>query len=70
MRFANMGSTDRIIRLLVGLGLLAYVFFIGHVDISTPLGIGMLVVGVMMTVTSFIAFCPVYPLLGIRTRKD
>lgn len=70
MRFANMGSADRVIRLLVGVGLIVYVFFIGHVDITKPLGIGMLVVGGMMIFTSVIAFCPAYPLLGIRTRKD
>lgn len=68
MKFANMGSADRIIRLIIGAALLAAVYF-GKIDHSTPLGIIAIIVGAVFIVTAVIAFCPAYLPLGIRTRK-
>lgn len=68
MSFANVGSIDRILRILIGAALLGFIFLAGTVEPSSPLGIGAIVVGVILIVTAFISFCPLYAILGIRTR--
>ncbi len=55
----NVGTVDRILRIVVGLGLLALVF----VGPQTPWGW----IGLIPLATAFIGFCPAYTLLGIRT---
>ncbi len=55
----NVGSIDRILRIVVGLGLISLVF----VGPQTPWGW----VGVVPLLTAFISFCPLYTLIGIRT---
>lgn len=56
---ANVGGIDRILRILVGLGLIALVF----VGPMTPWGW----VGVVPLLTGLVKFCPVYTLLGLNT---
>jgi len=68
MKFANMGSADRIIRLIIGAALLAAVF-LGKVDASTPLGIVVIIVGAVFVLTAVFAFCPAYLPFGIKTTK-
>jgi len=58
----NLNSVDRVLRLIVGTGLLSLVF----VGPKTPLGY----VGLILIVTSFINFCPIYRVLGISTAKS
>jgi hypothetical protein len=55
----NVGSIDRILRIIVGLGLISLVF----VGPQTPWGW----IGVVPLLTAFISFCPLYTLIGIRT---
>ena len=55
----NVGSIDRILRIVVGLGLISLVF----VGPQTPWGW----VGVVPLLTAFIGFCPLYTLIGVRT---
>jgi hypothetical protein len=55
----NVGSIDRILRIVVGLGLLSLVF----VGPQTPWGW----IGIVPLLTAGIGFCPLYTLLGIRT---
>ena len=55
----NVGSIDRILRIVVGLGLISLVF----VGPQTPWGW----VGIVPLLTAFIGFCPLYTLIGIRT---
>jgi hypothetical protein len=55
----NVGSIDRILRIVVGLGLISLVF----IGPQTPWGW----VGVVPLLTAFIGFCPLYTLIGIRT---
>ena len=60
----NVGGIDRILRIIVGLGLLSLVF----VGPQTPWGwLGLIPLG-----TALIGWCPPYALLGISTcpRKD
>jgi len=61
----NMGQADRVIRVVVGIVLLAATFGFG-------VGTGwvqwvMAIVGVVMIVTAALGNCPLYTLFGIRT---
>lgn len=67
MSFANVGSADRIIRILIGVALIAYAV-LQNMDLSSALGIIMLVVGAILIATGFISFCPLYRVLGLRTK--
>jgi hypothetical protein len=57
----NVGTIDRTLRILIGLGLVSLVF----VGPQTPWGW----VGVILLATALIGWCPAYSLLGIKTRK-
>lgn len=60
----NMGSADRIIRLLIA-AIAVFLYFNG--TLTGTLGIVALVVAVIFTLTSVMSFCPLYTLLGIST---
>ena len=55
----NEGTADRIIRVVIGLGLLSIVF----VGPQTPWGW----IGVVPLATGILGFCPLYRLVGINT---
>lgn len=55
----NLGGIDRIIRIIVGLGVLSLAF----VGPRTAWGY----IGLVPLVTAFVGYCPAYTLLGIRT---
>jgi hypothetical protein len=55
----NIGRTDQLLRIIVGLVLLALVF----VGPKTPLGY----FGLIPLLTGFSGFCPLYALFGIST---
>lgn len=67
---ANVGSADRIIRLIVGA-----VFIILPFISSSPLWSGALMiwllplVGLVLIATAFLRFCPLYKILGVKTCK-
>jgi len=62
----NMGSTDKIIRIMaVGIGLLYFT----HI-VTGGVGIAILVVAVIFLITSFISFCPLYSILGLTSKKN
>jgi hypothetical protein len=64
--FANLGITDRIVRLLLAGGL----FYLGlGVYSGSALGIGLDVVGGILALTAIIGFCGLYRLLGISTNR-
>lgn len=62
----NMGSTDRIIRLVVA-ALFTILYATGVV--SGTLGIVLVVIAVIFALTSFVSFCPLYKLIGVSTNK-
>lgn len=62
----NMGSTDKIIRILVALVIILLYFT--H-QISGTLAIVGLILSGIFILTSFISFCPLYMPFGISTRK-
>ncbi len=55
----NLGTLDRVLRIVVGLVLIALVF----VGPQTPWGW----VGVIPLATALIGWCPLYRLVGLRT---
>jgi len=57
----NEGSIDRLLRIIVGIVLIALVF----VGPQTPLGW----IGVVPLLTGLVGYCPAYSLFGIRTCK-
>jgi hypothetical protein len=62
----NMGSTDKIIRLLLA-AVLIVLYFTG--TLTGTLGIIGLVVAAVFTLTSLVSICPLYSVLGIKTGK-
>lgn len=63
----NMGSYDKLIRLVVAIVLIV-LYYKGV--LHGKLGIIALVIALVFTVTSLISFCPLYTLFGIKTCKD
>ncbi|MGJ8531510.1 MAG: YgaP family membrane protein [Alphaproteobacteria bacterium] len=67
---ANVGSVDRIIRLVVGA-----VFIILPFISTSPLWSGALmiwllpIIGIVLIATAFFRFCPLYKILGVKTCK-
>jgi uncharacterized membrane protein HdeD (DUF308 family) len=57
----NMGKTDRIIRVVLGVLLIGNVFF----ALQHPIGW----VGVILLVTGIAGICPIYSLLDINTKS-
>lgn len=62
----NMGSTDRLIRILVAV-IIAVLYFTNQ--ISGTAAIILEVFAIVFVATSFISFCPLYLPFGISTRK-
>jgi Protein of unknown function (DUF2892) len=60
----NMGSTDRVIRLLMA-GVFATLYFTGTV--SGTIGYVLLAFAGIFVLTSMVSFCPLYTLLGFNT---
>lgn len=62
----NIGSTDKLIRLLLAIVLILLFYFEVLTD---TLGIIALIVALVLTVTSLINFCPIYSLFKVNTAK-
>ncbi|MEM6421737.1 MAG: DUF2892 domain-containing protein [Pseudomonadota bacterium] len=58
----NLGTTDRILRIVIGLVLIA-------LAVTGSLG-AWAYIGVVPLVTAFVEFCPAYALIGLRTCRD
>ena len=55
----NVGGVDRILRIIIGLGLISLVF----VGPMTPWGW----IGVIPLLSAIVGFCPAYRLIGLST---
>lgn len=62
----NMGTLDRIIRLVIA-AVIAVLYFTGNLSGLAAIILGIL--AIIFVVTSFISFCPLYLPFGISTRK-
>ncbi len=62
----NMGGTDRIIRIVLALAVVALYYF--NV-IEGTLAYVLLAVAGIFVLTSFVSFCPLYTIFGFKTCK-
>ncbi len=62
----NMGTADRIVRLLV-VAIIAVLYFTHTISGTLALVLG--VFAVIFLLTSFVSWCPIYAALGLSTRK-
>lgn len=60
----NMGSADRVIRLILA-AIFAALYFTGTV--TGTVGIVLLVLGGVFVLTSLVSFCPLYAIVGLNT---
>ena len=60
----NMGTTDRIVRVVIA-AIIAALYFSNM--ITGTLGIVLLILAGVFVLTSIIAFCPLYILFGLNT---
>lgn len=66
----NVGTTDRVLRLVLGLVLLAAPFISGLALFnSSAATVISVLAGLVMVATSAMKFCPLYRIFGIRTCK-
>ena len=63
---ANMGSTDKIIRIFIAL-LIGVLYYTETISGTTALVLG--IFAFVFAITSLISFCPLYLPLGISTCK-
>lgn len=61
----NVGKTDRIIRLVLGLGAVAG----GYLALAEPLSYIVMLVGLVLMATGALGTCALYSVLGINTCK-
>ncbi|GAA4399405.1 hypothetical protein GCM10023168_06660 [Fodinibacter luteus] len=61
---ANVGSTDKVIRLVLALAAVVGAFVAGF---TTVAGILLLVLAAVLAVTAVTGFCPLYRVLGLST---
>ncbi len=62
----NMGTIDKVIRVLVAV--IVLVLYFTHV-ISGTLAVILLILSAVFVVTSLLGFCPLYLPFGLSTRK-
>jgi hypothetical protein len=62
----NMGSADRVIRILVAVTI-AILYFTNQISGTAAIILG--VVAIIFVATSFMSFCPLYLPFGISTAK-
>jgi hypothetical protein len=60
----NMGTTDRIFRVVVA-AIIAALYFTG--TLTGTLGLVLLVLAGVFVATSLVSFCPLYTLFGLST---
>lgn len=63
---ANVGSADKVIRLVIAVVAAVVAFMVGA---GSVLGIILLVVAAVMLITAAVGFCPLYRLFGVNTCK-
>ncbi|GLR17686.1 YgaP family membrane protein [Portibacter lacus] len=62
----NMGSTDKIIRIVLAI-IVAILYYTGIINGTVAIILGVL--ALIFVITSFISFCPLYLPFGISTNK-
>lgn len=66
----NVGTPDRIARIVVGAVLVLLPFLSGLALFANPVWLwASVIVGAVLIVTALVRFCPLYAILGLSTRK-
>lgn len=60
----NMGSADRVIRIILA-AIFAVLYFTGTVP--GTLGLVLVILGAVFLLTSLVSFCPLYTIVGLNT---
>ena len=63
---ANMGSYDRVIRLIIAL-VVGGLYYMGV--IPGTVGIVLLILSAVFLLTSLVSFCPLYTIFGLSTKS-
>lgn len=67
---ANVGSIDRMLRLFVGVILIATPYVVAsELWINPLLRWGVPIVGLILVLTALVRFCPLYRIIGANTCK-
>ncbi|MEE9333543.1 MAG: DUF2892 domain-containing protein [Granulosicoccaceae bacterium] len=70
-KVANVGSADRIFRIILGLALVASPFLLKLALWENPAAKwAAIVVGLVLIVTAVVRFCPLYRVVGASTCKN
>lgn len=65
---ANVGTADRVVRLIVGIILIAAPWLFQSQIWQNPIMLWAIpIVGIVLAATGLVRFCPLYRLLGVRT---
>jgi hypothetical protein len=65
---ANVGTIDRLLRIVIGVILLGLPFMSGlAIFESTAATVVAVIAGIIMIATSAMRFCPLYRIFGLRT---
>ena len=66
----NVGTMDRLLRLVIGAALIvAPLLNIMGLGANSMVAYGLMAVGGILALTALIGFCPLYTLLGIKTKS-
>jgi hypothetical protein len=65
---ANVGTPDRLIRLVLGIILAALPFVVSSIGANVLLLWLLPIVGIVLIATAFISWCPIYAALGLSTK--
>ena len=65
---ANVGTIDRLLRVLAGAFLIALPFVFASPQLGDPVvQFGAIAVGAVLVLTGLLRFCPLYRVLGLQT---
>lgn len=65
---ANVGTADRVIRIILGLALIvAPLLNIPAIWSGAVLSYGAMIVGAILVITALVRICPLYRLIGVDT---
>ena len=62
----NVGRIDQFVRMILGFAIFAYIFRDGTMDPMWPVYVP---IALIMLVTAFFSFCPLYTLLSLNTAR-
>lgn len=65
----NVGSVDRVIRLILGAALIIMPFIGIITTFGTVTSFVMMAIGIVFIATGFISFCPLYRIIGMSTKS-